>query len=115
MSDIIAYYKNGVPYTSENLRIVKIIPDQINGREVLNRIRSDFMPSLPEFIPGGYARARHALALGATYAPDGGMSSRDMINFWKEHGAEDGICPVCSRKNCPYLKREMEKAEDLAR
>ncbi|MBD2780845.1 hypothetical protein ID852_08425 [Xenorhabdus sp. 42] len=110
MSGIIAYYKNGVPYTSEGLRILKIIPDRINGRDVLNRIRSDFMPSTPAFIPGGYARARHALTLGATYAPDGGMSARDMMNFWKEHGAKDGICPVCSRKNCPYLKREMERA-----
>ncbi|MDE9545415.1 DUF6973 domain-containing protein [Xenorhabdus bovienii] len=115
-SNLISYYENGIPYTENGNRILKIIPTTVNGREALNRLKSSFMPSIPEISPGigygSYANPSKTLTDGAHYAPGGGMSAHDMVNFW-DANKKDAICAVCSRKQCPFIEKEIKKALGL--
>ncbi|KMJ46690.1 hypothetical protein AB204_02410 [Xenorhabdus khoisanae] len=114
--NLIAYYENGIPYTADGKRILKIIPATISGRDVLNRLKSSFMPSTPNIFPGigygSYAKPRETLTDGALYTPGGGISAHDMAKLWQANGKE-GICPVCSRKQCPFIEKEINKALGL--
>ncbi|MDE9467051.1 DUF6973 domain-containing protein [Xenorhabdus bovienii] len=110
---LIAYYENGIPYTADGQRVLKVIPAAVSGRAVLDRIKSDFMPSTPEMMGGigygGFVKPHYTLTGGAMYAPGGGISARDMAKMWEANGKE-GICAICSRKGCPFIEKEIKKA-----
>ncbi|WFQ78825.1 hypothetical protein PXH59_14335 [Xenorhabdus sp. SF857] len=114
--NLIAYYENGIPYTADGKRILKIIPARITGRDVLNRLKSSFMPDTPNIFPGigygSYEKPSKTLTDGALYAPGGGISAYDMTKAWEANGVsgKNEICPVCSRKQCPFIESEMKKA-----
>ncbi|PHM39160.1 Colicin-E3 immunity protein [Xenorhabdus mauleonii] len=107
----IAYYENGVPYYDNGSA----------GMDIFDRLNlhspTSFVPSFHDFggngKAGGFVRPSAALTDGALCAPDGGIGAYDMLDFWKNNGEKDEICPVCSRKKCPFIEKEMNKALGL--